>query len=142
MPRVSASSTPRWPASCSSSSSCARSLSPLASARVSRERQLRRGRLAGFSTAAAAGASAAAPPLAPPAAALSLALAMRSPAPIGIGDAHASQDSDFAPLHAQRVLGPLMIVADQVQQAVHEQVRPVILKALVLRARFAPQDLR
>ena len=49
-------------------------------------------------------------------------------APVGVGEAEAAQHRDLAALHAPRLRVALVVVADQMQRAVHHQVRPVRLE--------------
>ena len=64
-------------------------------------------------------------------------------APIGIGEAQAAQHRDLTALHAVGVRVALVIVADEVQRAVHDEVRPVRAQALAAARglrRAAPAD--
>ena len=60
-------------------------------------------------------------------------------ATIRIRETERAQHGDLAPLHAARVARALVVVADQVQRAVHDEVRPVRAHALALRARLGAQ---
>ena len=46
-------------------------------------------------------------------------------APVGVGETEPAQHRDLAALHAARIRVTLVVIADQVQRAVHHQVRPV-----------------
>ena len=52
------------------------------------------------------------------------------------------QHRDLAALHAARIGGALVVVADEMQRAVHDEVRPVRAQALALLARFGAQHVR
>src|SRR5262245_28920934 len=57
---------------------------------------------------------------------------------VGIADSAAAQDADLARFHARRIPFLFMIVAAQVQAAVHHEMRVVRGERLFLRARLAP----
>ncbi len=62
--------------------------------------------------------------------------------PIWIRDSELAENFAFNPFHLKRVLGPCVIVADQMQEAMHDKVGEMMSKRLSFQTGFAGNGLK